>query len=100
MIRSFHPNGVFLPSDPRAGFSTSAYVSYRFNQSKNCTSSTQAGNHAFKRANPVKYHVVALYLQPMICNIIVYCIITTMFNGVLHCFCFVFTVFLESLHGD
>ena len=28
-------------------------------------------------------------------------IITTVFDGVLlHCFCFVFTVFLVSLHGD
>ena len=27
-------------------------------------------------------------------------IITTIFDDVLHCFCFVFTVFLVSLHGD
>ena len=30
--------------------------------------------------------------------VIVY--ITNMFDGVLHCFCFGFTVFLVSLHGD
>ena len=47
--------------------------------------------------NPFKYHVVvALSLQPMQQNII-----TTMFDDVLHCFCFVFVFCLVvSLHGD
>ena len=45
--------------------------------------------------NPFKCHVVALSLQPM-----KQYIITTMFDDVLHCFCFVFDVFLVSLHGD
>ena len=33
-------------------------------------------------------------------EIIIIIIITTMCDGVLHCLCFVFTVFLVSLHGD
>ena len=46
--------------------------------------------------NPFKYHVVVtLSLQP-----ISQYIITTMLDDVLHCFCFVFDVFLVSLHGD
>ena len=41
------------------------------------------------------YHGVALSLQPM-----QQYIIATMFDDVLHCFCFVFVFCLVSLHGD
>ena len=41
------------------------------------------------------YHVEALSLQTM-----KQYIITTMCDGVLHCFCFVFAFYLVSLQGD
>ena len=47
-----------------------------------------------------KYHVVVvLYLQPTLLYVIEYST-TTMFDGVLHCSCSVFTGFVVSLHGD
>ena len=49
--------------------------------------------------NPFKYHVEALTLQP-IYETVLYYIITTMFDVVPHCFCFVFDFCLVSLHGD
>ena len=71
-------NGWFLP-DITVGFSSTLYVDPRLLPS----------------GNPFKYHVVAFSLQPMKRYII-----TTMFDNVRHCFCFVFIFCLVPLHGD
>ena len=52
--------------------------------------------YCYPSGNPFKYHVVALSLQPIMLQYIM----TTIFDDVLHCFCFVFTFCLVSLHGD
>ena len=45
--------------------------------------------------NPLKCHVEVLSSQPM-----KQYVITTLFDDVLHCFCFVFAFCLVSLHDD
>ena len=45
------------------------------------------------------YHYWGTRLNTMYCSGFVF-IATMYYDGVLHCLCFVFTVFLVSLHGD
>ena len=54
---------------------------------------TQGYYHRGTRLNAMQW--LCIYSP---CNSILR--ITTMCDGVLHCLCFIFTVFLVSLHGD
>ena len=74
------------------------YTNVLFTQAPNrvCLHGTNIDSRTIPVGNPIKYHVVALYLQPFF----VMYITTTMWDDVLHCLWFAPNVFLVSLHGD